>query len=86
MASAIASVNNVVFIDGIGLTIGLDVCYSGEDVPGLVLTNPVQAVINPDDSPEAITAALSAAVAQVGEENGLTVAGSNMILPAFTKG
>lgn len=86
MANAISSVNGVVFIDGIGLTINLDTCFSGDDVPNLCLMTPVQVIIDPADQPAAIKDKMSEAVAQVAQDNGLTVAGGNMTLPSFQKG
>lgn len=86
MANAISSVNGVLWIDGIGLTIDLNTCYSGDDVPGMCVTAPVQVVIEPDDTPVEIRTKMADAVTQVGVENGVTIGGGAMILPAFDKG
>lgn len=83
MANAISSVNGVLWIDGIGLTIDLNTCYSGDDVPNMCVTAPVQVVIDPADSAAEIKTKMAAAVTQVAADNGITIGGGAMILPAF---
>lgn len=85
MANAIASVNGVGYIEDIGVTIDLNTCYLGEDVPGQSLSTPVQVVIDPASTAAQIMDTMRAAVAQVGADNGLDVAVADMILPAFDR-
>lgn len=86
MASALARVSSVAFHDGQGLTLNLDVAYSGTDVTGGSLNVPVEVLLDALDQPAAIRTKMSASVSAVAASNGFQAAGANMILPTFQKG
>ena len=86
MANAIARTSYVTFREGEGLIVGLDCYFTGVDVPGGVLPQTVEAIIQPTDQPAAIRSAMSSAVSAVAAASGFTCQGTNMTLPTFQKG
>jgi hypothetical protein len=83
---ALARTVDVHYFEGQGLTLSLDVNFSGPDVPDGNMNIPVYVYLSPGDQPAAIRTKMSAAVSATAVDNGFTCPGGGQTLPTFQKG